>query len=217
MADENAGDGFLAKLDQLLAKHRAPAPEGSDGGADGAQGGGRVPRHRLQAVVEKNRSLEAALTELRGQHEAAVTQLRTEAAQQVADLEARYRHDLELADLGVKDSRSRRVVRNEWGELAEDERPESPAAMLRGLREGLKAHQDDPEKHEAPEVPVYLRGLVDVEPAGQQQHQQQHRPPPNVNQGARRPDARDSLAGKDFDSVGDFFAELQRMDRAVGQ
>lgn len=178
------------KIDALLARITS---SGSDDGEDEGTGKGNVPYHRYFEVNQKRKAAEAALADLRSQHEAFVAEsnakteaLRTEAADQVKALALQHQDDLGLVEAGFKDPIGRKVVRELISQLPKEERPKTSAEYVKSILDARSAHLADPEKVAAPNISPALVGYLPA-PDATPQKGPTPKPAPKIEGGSRPP------------------------------
>jgi len=177
---------LAARVSRAVSSALSRQSDGDDG--DDYTGRGRVPYDRFRQAIDARNQAREELAELSRQVETLqaayqnkMEALKSETASHVAGIAQRHQEDLQLVTSGIRDDLGRVAVRQAWESQPEDARGESPAAWWTQLVEQHAAHQADPDKAPAVEVPRVLLGYLPDTPIAEPKPQ-----PPRVDQGARR-------------------------------
>jgi len=213
-------DALIERFTRAItsATSRRPAADDDD---DMDQRGGRVPYDRFAAKARDLKAAREELAELARQFQEAreamkaqTEALKAQAAEQVQQIARQHQEDLALVEHGIKDPLGRTAVRQAWESRPASERGKSAADWWASTLAARQAHEADPEKAPAPEIPRVLQGYLPAaaapSPAPKGAGQSA---PPRVDAGARPLDRQtaESRAAqvKPEDGLGALLAALQ--------
>lgn len=163
MADDT--DAMMERLARALAS--ATGRRRDDDDDDDEPRSGRVPYDRFAAKAREAKQAREEVAEIQRQFEAAtaamkaqVEALKAQAAEQVQQIARQHQEDLALTEHGIKDPLGRTALRQAWESRPAAERGKSAAEWWAQTMAARAAHEADPEKTPAPEIPRVLQGYL---------------------------------------------------------